>query len=297
MTEHQFTSHGVKLTGSLIHPEGAEICALLLSGSGPVNRDSNLENFPLNAMKEIADFLAENNVATFRYDKRGVPPSEGAFLKASFDDNFKDADAALSYLKSQCPSQKLIIIGHSEGAIIAARLAAMRDDVDGAILLAGPAQSGKEIMKWQLGHVLDSLQGLGKWILKILPLDPKKQHQKFLDKLEKSDEEIMKVWGIKKVNAAWLRGFAAYAPMEDFPKIKCPVLAITGTKDIQVPHEDLKLMKKALKVPFESHAISDLTHVLRRDSEKPSLQHYQALMKLPLDEEMLDLIKEWVFRV
>lgn len=297
MQNTSFTSAGLTLKGTFAAVEGATLSVLLISGSGQVDRDSNHKSMKTEVMKHMADALHDQGMTSFRYDKRGAGESEGEYFSASCEDNLADASAAFDSLKAASPGAKHIVIGHSDGAILATRLAAQRQDIDGIVLLAGPAQSGETIMKWQLNHVISSLKGVGKWLLKILPIDPHKQHQKLLNRLAKTDDKIIKVWGFKKLNAAWLRQFAAYNPIVDFPKIVCPVLAITGTKDIQVPVHDLEIMKHHITAPFEQHALPDLTHMLRRDPDEPTLQHYKDLIKLPLDAEMVGIIVAWVSRL
>lgn len=292
--ELKFHANGTTIAGSFMEAKGATAIALIITGSGKLNRDSNHSKIKINVSNSLALSLSKQGISSFRYDKRGVGKSSGNYLSATLVDNFDDANAAVSFLKQQNPNKKIYIIGHSEGALIAVNVAARRSDLSGIVLLAGTARKGRDILAWQLGEVLASLQGVSKWLLKILPINPVKSHQKLLTKILNSNKNVMQIMGLKKINAGWFRQFIEYNPIEDCAHISCPVLAITGKKDIQVPVDDLLNMAKIIPTQFESHAIDDLTHLLRRDMSKPSISHYKQLVKRPMDEEVLNIINVWL---
>ncbi len=292
--EYKFTSNDCHLSGTLINSNTSNYITLLIPGSGPVDRNSNSPKLKSDIMGQLAAFLTNLEIASFRYDKRGIGLSEGDYLATSFEDFLTDAANAINALKRKFPDKKLLIIGHSEGALITTRLAATREDINGIILLSGNARNGKAILQWQLQQILLTTSGFQKLLLKILPINLKQKQKKFFKMIEESDKKIIKVSKSRKINAAWFRQFIAYNPCDDFPSIKCPVLAITGIKDIQVPVDDLTIMEKFINSPFDSYAIPDLTHVLRKDKEKSSLKHYPNLVKLPLDQEIIDRIRIWI---
>jgi pimeloyl-ACP methyl ester carboxylesterase len=124
--EIAFESDGLRIVGYLIGVTAARAAALVLSGSGRVDRDSNVErpHLPLGIAKAIAESLEAVQVSTLRYDKRGVGQSQGDFLTTSLTGNYSDARTGLRRLADHCPDRPLFAIGHSEGAVHAARLAA-----------------------------------------------------------------------------------------------------------------------------------------------------------------------------
>ena len=117
----------VRLIGTLCQPDhdGPYPAALLLSGSGPLDRDSNIPGQRLDVSKALAEGLAARaGVASLRYDKRGVGESGGDFVTATFSDETADASNALNVLRAIPETNgRVAVIGHSVGATIAMRLA------------------------------------------------------------------------------------------------------------------------------------------------------------------------------
>lgn len=297
----KFTSSDVELVGTLTHPEGSGPfpAVLLLPGSGPIDRNGNHAALPMNAFLLFAEALAEQGVASLRYDKRGVGASRGRYLDASFLDNVADAQRALLLLRthSLVKGQPVFLLGHSEGASISTMLAAKGVKVEGVILLAGAARSGEDMLRWQVQQVARGMRGLNKWVMKLFRVDVVKAQQKRLNRLKESSENSYKVQLVAKVNARWMREYIVYNPATDLPKIRVPVLAITGGKDIQVDPSDLDQMSKIVKTDFESHVVPDMTHMLRPDpGDPPSLSSYNEQVKEPLDPRVMSLVSEWIMR-
>ena len=166
MQEHEirFKSNEIELAGTLTLPgsSGPFPGVLFITGSGQVDRNENHKKLHLNIFDDISHYLAENDIASLRYDKRGVGESRGDYWTTGFYDNAQDATAALQYLKQQKNMQpeNIFLLGHSEGAFLATRLGGGGIDVAGIVLLAGGAQSGEDVLKWQAiqiakGHVID----------------------------------------------------------------------------------------------------------------------------------------------
>jgi pimeloyl-ACP methyl ester carboxylesterase len=295
-----FESGSLDLAGTLLLPRLAERSpgVVLIPGSGQVDRDENSKRLRINAFREIANYLAGEGVASLRYDKRGVGESDGDFWKTGFYDNVSDALSALSFLKSQneIRSDKIFLVGHSEGALIATRLAGMDVDVAGAVLLAGASQSGEEILLWQTKQVTKGMKGFNKWLIDLLHIDVLKTQRIQLEKIKNSTKDWYRVQLIAKLNAKWMREFLSYNPAEDLSKIQVPVLAITGTKDIQVNPDDLDRMAGLVKSDFEWHKVPDLTHILRVEIGQPSLSTYKEQIRHPVDERILLILSDWLHR-
>ena len=269
---------------------------ILIPGSGQVDRNENVKGYPINVFKEIAHSLAEKGIASLRYDKRGVGKSGGDYWSTGFYDNVADVASIISYFKnhSSIKPESVFLLGHSEGAITATRLAGTGTDVAGIILLAGSCQSGEALLKWQSRQVVKGFTGFNAWLVKTFHIDVAKAQQKQIDKIKSSNKDWFRVQLVAKINAKWMREFLDYNPAVDFPNIKCPILAITGSKDIQVDPADLKKMEQLVKTDFESHELADITHMLRSDKGKPSLSTYKAQMTMPMDAGILNIILDWL---
>jgi hypothetical protein len=288
------------LAGSLRLPDSGLPCpaVLLIAGSGQVDRDENAARAHLNALHEIAVALSEQGIASLRFDKRGVGASAGDYWETGFYDNVMDAGAALSLLKAQpeVRPERVFLLGHSEGALIATRLAGTGADVAGVILLAGPAQAGEQVLIWQSAQVIKGMRGFNKWLIDLFHIDTRKAQQKQLDKLKRSKKNWMRIQLVAKLNARWFREFMAYDPAADLPKILAPVLAISGTKDIQVDPADLGRMAGLVRSEFDPHTVPDLTHLLRAEAGLPSLSTYKQQIAQPVDSRVLQIISEWLAR-
>ena len=290
--EISIPSGRVTLAGTLVRV-GVEPgpAALLISGSGPIDRDSNAKRLRTRIMAEVAEHLAANGVASLRYDKRGVGASEGEYLAAGFHDNVEDARAALETLRSR-PSvdpSRVVVIGHSEGALIAAELAS-DSRLAGAILLSGAARDGREVLRWQARQVAPTLPRLVRVLMR---QDLETVQAKRLERLAASTDDVIRMQ-LVRVNAKWFREFMAFEPGRALARAAAPVLAITGAKDLQVPPTDIGEIESLVPTPFTGLVVEDVTHLLRREAGPPSLRTYRAQARRPVDADVLDLITDWV---
>ncbi len=287
-TEIGFDADGVELTGTLIPPSlTATPMALLVSGSGPIDRDSNTKRLPVDVMRQVAGHLAETGVGTYRYDKRGIGDSGGSYHAAGLHDNVADADAAIDMLR-QHPStgdRPLIVIGHSEGALIALHLAASDLTIDGIVLLAGSAQPGGDVLRWQGQQLTRSMpRPLRALVLRF--------QQRQIHKLASTTTDTTGPF-FARTNAKWHREFIASDPARLLPQVTVPVLAITGDKDIQVDPDDVARMGELVAGPFTGANPSDVTHLLRADPGPPSVRTYKRQAERPLSPVVLELISRW----
>ncbi|MBN2240333.1 MAG: alpha/beta fold hydrolase [Dehalococcoidales bacterium] len=289
-----------KLSGTLSYlEEGKRFPAvLLIPGSGPVDRDENHKKAKLNVFFELSEYLTPSGFTVLRYDKRGVGESEGDYWSTGFYDNISDVNAALHFLKEQeeVDPESVFLLGHSEGAFISTHIAGDGGDIAGIILLAGGAHSGEETLKWQALKVVEGMKGFNKWLIDHMHIDVAKSQQKQLDKIKKTTKGSMRIQLISKLNAKWMREFMAYNPAEDMPHITVPVLAITGSKDIQVNPEDLYIMKELIPSDVEYHLLPDVSHLLRYEPEAASISNYKNMIKQPIDERIPRIIHEWLIK-
>lgn len=266
---------GIKLAGTLTMPakEGKFPAVVLISGSGPQNRDE--EVFGHKPFLVLADYLTRNGVAVLRYDDRGTARSEGDFKSATSFDNANDAAAAITYLKTrkEINQEKIGLIGHSEGGIIAPMLASDESDVKFIVLLAGTGIPGHELLLMQqelIGRAsgmsesdLKTAREINKGAFEIIVKSTdtallKKELTAYIRQMIKehpdvgkqegvSDEEFIKEQ-VDQITGPWMVYFLKYDPAPALGKVKCPVLALSGEKDLQVPpKENLSAIETALK--------------------------------------------------
>jgi hypothetical protein len=280
---------GLPMAGTLTLPEGAgpHPAVLLLYGSGRADRDSNSGRLRLNLGGPLASALAAEGIATLRYDRRGVGATPGDWRATGFTDNRDDAAAALRWLAARpdIRADAIGVIGHSEGAIHAMSLAA-RPGVAAAVLLAAVARPGEDALRWQ-----------GSMISRGLPFLPRLRPlaEWYLARVKATGTDAARVAGIP-INARWMRQMLIHDSRPDLRAITVPVLAVTGSKDIQVDPADLAVIRRLVPGAVETREIPDLTHMLRRDRGRPSVLSYGRLLRAPVDADLVAEITRWLAR-
>jgi pimeloyl-ACP methyl ester carboxylesterase len=258
---------GISLSGTLTLPRGPGSfpVAILLAGSGALDRDeadSGHRPFLI-----LADYLTRKGIAVLRYDKRGIGKSTGDYDSATTADFASDAEAALAFLTSrkEIDARKIGIIGHSEGGVIAPLIASRSTDVAWIVMLAGPATKGAETLILQSDLIARAAGMTDEQVAKSLDFDRQAymlvRQEKDRAVLENKLDDLIKVSGLGPVmtsgvlqrqihwtSSPWFHYFLDYDPAPALQKTKCPVLALIGEKDLQVPpKENLPLLKKALE--------------------------------------------------
>ena len=302
MTTEELTftaADGVRLAGTLQLPDGAgpHPAALLIVGSGEVDRDSDHPRLGLGVTRELAAALVSAGLASLRFDKRGVGASSGSFLSTTFDDARQDATAALAALRDHpaIDATRTLVIGHSEGAVHATSIAAADDSLAGVGLLAGPAVPGAETMRWQAERILPTLPVVVRGLLRLLRQNPATAQSKLFARLRNSDEVVLRVQG-RQLNAGWLRGFIDHDPAEELARVSVPVFALTGDRDLQVDPDDLGRMRTLVTgAPLETHRPARINHVLRRTDGDGAPSEYRRQVKAgqPVDAGVLDALSSW----
>jgi len=294
-----FYSEGTHLAGTLAEAPHPMAAALLITGSGKVNRDSDARlgrRGPVvlrtGITRQAAQALAAANVTSLRYDKRGVGASGGDYLRAGLTENVADARAGLRWLAARFPGLPLLTVGLSEGTWHAARLAAQEQEVAGTILLGAPARTGEEVIDWQIATIAPTLPRPARLIMKLTRQDFVRTQRKRLAKLTSSTTDVIRVNGMR-VNARWYREFLGYDPVPDYAKITAPALAITGGHDMQVPPEDVAAIGRLVQGPFDGHVAGDLSHLLRPDPDRKGPFGYRRALRQPVSPEVLSLITAW----
>ncbi len=271
----QNTNAGISLAGTLSLPEkeGRFPVVILISGSGPQNRDEELLGHK--PFLVLSDYLTRNGIGVLRYDDRGVGGSTGDFETATSAHFASDVESALAYLKTrkEVNSKKIGLIGHSEGGLIAPMVVAGKTkDVAFIVLLAGPGIQGDQILLLQqklIGKAsgvsdedLQKNEAINRKAFDIvnqsinlvqLKADLTNYlHQSLIDHPNSEKPEGMSAddfvaLQVEQMATPWMQYFIKYNPAPALEKVQCPVLALIGEKDLQVPpKENLKAIKEAL---------------------------------------------------
>jgi pimeloyl-ACP methyl ester carboxylesterase len=302
--EVTFNSGEIQLAGTLCLPSeaGQFPCVLMIHGSGPVDRNENAPNMEANIFNAVARYLAERGVCSLRYDKRGCGASGGDFASAGLYDLIQDSLAAHRFLTSQsCVNKdKIFVLGHSEGSMIAPKVHLSYPSVAGLILLSVPMKKLEDCLKYQAKMTeKDVKQGKGflrflnRLIWKIMRFDPLKMPNAVIEKAKHTKKDSFRYMG-KPVYAKWLREHLEYDPVYTMFNVTCPILAITGDKDIQVDPEDAVKVSEIAKGEVEYHIVPNLTHILRPDDGPASFFSYKRLLKQDIDPRVLELINTWL---
>ncbi|SEJ71778.1 alpha/beta hydrolase [Demequina mangrovi] len=298
VTETTIDVAGATLAATFTSPSGPGPfpAALILAGSGPLDRDGDAKRVPLHVSRDLAGMCEAQGWATLRFDKRGVGGSTGEYLPTGFWDELADARAALAWLQARPETGPVIVIGHSLGASFAAELAAENDDVAGAILLAATAKTGEETLLWQAPQVARGLPRFAQVVLRLTRTDVVKQQRKALDRLRASTGDVERIQGAR-VNARWMREFLAYDPRPALDRLSVPVLALTGEKDVQVDPADLEAIRAAAPTA-ETHLVPDVDHILRHEPAAVSnVQRYRKQALQPIAAEVEGRVDAWLARM
>jgi uncharacterized protein len=286
-------------TGTLTLPEGDGPfpAVLLLSGSGPLDRDSNHKKMRFDISGQLSSALAAAGVASYRFDKRGVGESPGDWREAGLHDNVDDAAAALALLRErpEVDPGRIFVAGHSEGAVLAVALAGRGLPVAGLILLAASARTGEQMLRWQARVIPPTLPRPVRLLLRLLRVDLEKRVSGNHAKLKATTTDVARL-GLARINAKWFREYLANDPRHDLAGLDVPVLAITGSSDLQVDPGDLSVVAEHVPGEVQTHLVPGLTHTLRRQPAPPSLSRYKQELREPVDRFVLDTVTEWVRR-
>lgn len=272
-------------------PPDARAVVILIPGSGPVDRHGDARRLPLGIQRQLAEGLAVHGIGSVRWDKRGVGESGGEFLSTGFHDLVDDALAVVD--DAAALGLPIVVIGHSEGSAIAARLLAERPSlVRGAVLLSPYARSGLEVLRWQSRALSDDLSAFVRGVLRLMRTDLERQTEKNRQRLLATTGDVERIGGVR-VNARWFREFMAYDPALDFDVAPQPVLAVAAAFDLQSPPDDAARIAELRAAPTRTVTLSALSHILRTQPS-PTLRSYRADVRRPIDERIVPLIAQWM---
>ena len=270
----QNTKDNITLAGTLTLPAktGNYPVVVLITGSGPENRDE--EVFGHKPFLVLSDYLTRNGIGVLRYDDRGTNESKGDFAKATTFDFATDVESAVNYLRTRNDIDKkhIGLIGHSEGGIIAPIVAVHDKDIRFIVLMAGTAVPGSDILLSQQ-ELIGRGNGMKEEDLKIVA-ELNGNIYELVNKIQNTDTLKVKIkdylltkskdlpelsiptgstindfidMQLKQLMNPWMLNFIRYNPAPMLEKVKCPVLALNGDKDMQVPSKvNIPAIEKAL---------------------------------------------------
>lgn len=317
---------GIKLAGTLTlpHSEGPFPAVILITGSG--GQDRNETVFGHRPFLVLADYLTRRGIAVLRVDDRGVGGSTGNLFESTSEDFAGDVLTGVNYLKSrkEVNPKKIGLIGHSEGGIVAPIAAARSSDVAFIVLMAGMGLTGEEIIHLQSDLILKTV-GASDKVLAIQRTSSEQifeilKHEKdntiaekkirkimadILAKLSKEEKDAMGASEatieiqLKMLLSRWCRFFLTYDPRTALMKVKCPVLAINGQLDLQVPpKENLSAIEGALKTGGNTnYTIQELpkhNHLFQR-AKTGAISEY-AKIEETISPIALKAITQWILK-
>mgnify|MGYP003692251147 CR=1 FL=1 len=318
-------ANGVTLAGTITIPqgEGPFPVAVLISGSGPNNRDEEILTHKPFAV--IADQLSRNGIAVLRYDDRGCAKSTGSFGKATGEDFASDASAGVDYLVSRkdLPLGKIGLIGHSEGGELAPQVAHDNSKVDFIILLAGPGMQGVDVLTEQTrlimlsnGNSQEESENAATFNSKLYRIAMKKGKSKKVKKKvlkayekeikrqekagESTDEDVSPA-AIKQqatmLSGRWFRHFLRYDSRVFLRQTTIPVLALNGEEDIQVASKsNLAGIKEALdqagNTQYKIQAFPKLNHLFQHCNACTFAEY--AELEETFSPEVLEVMIDWI---
>lgn len=256
-----------EIHGSLLIPESTSIgplpVVIIISGSGPTDRNGNQPMMMNNSLKMLAEGLYDNDIASLRFDKRGVGASTTSLSSEAdlrFDDYVDDVISWINYLKKDSRFGPIIIAGHSEGSLIG-MLAAHRGGADMFVSIAGIAESADKIIAWQLASQPDFVKDAAQPILDELVAGRK------VDNVPPMLAALFRP-SVQPYIISWFQ----YNPQEEIAKLEIPVLIVQGRNDIQVQTEQAVMLSNAISSSQTSDLviIDGMNHIL-----KPSESDFQ----------------------
>lgn len=315
---------GHRLAGTLTVPTGKakSPLAILISGSGPQDRDETLLGHK--PFWVLADHLTLQGIAVLRFDDRGVGESGGTFAGSTSEDFASDIHAAIDWALSHSKIDPMSIglIGHSEGGMIAPMVAMENQMVSFVVMLAGPGTTGREIVLDQTRLIMEAtgseeseivmMENMMREITQVITHPDtiqslKNQLRPILERGLQTitDEETAAFGGrdalidarLRQFMDPWYQYFIKYDPIMALKSTRCPLLAINGLLDLQVPcSKNLSAIEYAMKLSgnndYEVHAFPELNHLFQH-CETGSMTEYGQIEETMAPEVQI-LIGQWI---
>ena len=281
------TPAGHTLAGTLTLPKSASrtqpVGAIVtVTGSGPQDRDENIGLPGFRPFRQIADSLGRRAIAVLRMDDRGTGASGGTFKGSTSADFAEDVRAGLAYLRTrpEIRADRLGVLGHSEGALIAPMVADKEPTLRAIVLLAGIAQPGRTALHFQIKNQIEHNT-------KLTP--------------EMRDSQIAEI--PKRIDAMmaadpWMKFFLTYEPAPTMRRVKTPVLILTGSRDQQAVPEEVALQEAAFKEggnkDVTARVLPDVNHLFVQDTDGFPGNYAKLPPPLMMRDDAVVMIGDWL---
>jgi dienelactone hydrolase len=281
------TTAGHTLAGTLTLPKGASrtkpVSAIVtVTGSGPQDRDENIGLQGFRPFRQLADALARRGIAVLRMDDRGTGASGGTFKGSTSADFAEDVRAGLAYLRTrpEIRAERLGVLGHSEGAIIAPMVAEKEPTLRAIVLLAGIAQPGRTALHFQLKNNIE-------------------HNTKLTPEMRDSQiAEIPKTIDAMMARDPWMKFFLTYDPAPTMRRVKTPVLILTGSRDQQAAPEQVALQEAAFKeggnTDVTARVLPDLNHLFVQDTDGFPGNYAKLPPPVMMRTDVVTMIVDWL---
>ncbi len=281
------TPAGFTLVGTLTLPAGARgpvPAVVLISGSGPQDRDSQIPGIAgYRPFRQIADTLSRRGIAVLRLDDRGFGRSGGNAAEANSADLADDTRAAVAYLRGrrEVAPDRIGLVGHSEGGVIAPMVASADSRIRAVALLAGPSRIGRDVLLYQNRQAVDAMPGFTPVqrdsIMATLPAR--------LDSLAAANR--------------WYGFYLGYDPLPTARRLRSPVLVLQGATDRQVTADQAPELAAAIRAggnrDVTLRVVPGVNHLFLRDPEGTAdVQRYAGLPSKQVPPEVLGALADWL---
>ena len=274
------------VTGTLLVPETSSKLplAIIIAGSGPTDRDGNQTMMKNNSLKFLAEGLSENNIATFRYDKRIVKQIRLGSIDEKnihFNDFIDDAISILNHFKKDDRFSEIYVVGHSQGSLIG--MVAAQQGADGFVSIAGAGQEIDDVVMDQIAVQAPGLVDNARTAFDDIRSNGISYNY---------DPNLSSIF--RKEIQPFMFSWMQYNPQEEIKKLEIPVLIINGDKDFQVPIKEAELLKAA-KSDAEYKIIPKMNHIFKEvedlglENSKTYNQH-----NLPVVSELIDVVSDFI---
>ena len=303
----------IRLAATLTIPPGRGPfpAVLLITGSGPQDREESLMGHK--PFLVLADYLTRKGVAVLRSDDRGVAQSGGVFAGATTADFATDAEAGVARPKTRAEidPRRIGLVGHSDGGAIAPMVAARNPAVAFIVLLAGPGVPGDQLLTAQVAALAEASGAspavarknaqLEREVLALVKQekDNARLERLLREKLGAAMPEAQLQAQLKETVSPWFRYFLEYDPAVALRKVACPVLALNGDKDTQVPSkQNLPAIRQALEAggnrSFETVELPGLNHLFQtaRTGSPAEYGHIEET----ISPAALEKIANWILK-
>jgi dienelactone hydrolase len=299
--EVQVEAKGFKLAGTLLLPKAGKRpypAVVMSSGSGQQERDSNISGLAgYRPFRQIAEYLAARGIAVLRADDRGVGSSGGAetLNTVTTFDFADDVRAQIAYLRSRSDidASRIVVIGHSEGGVIAPMVAASDNRLAGIVLMAGTAKPGEDVLRFQLNYSAEHNPKL----TEEERAKRRAETEGFIRAIKENGDVSKYPLMLRGLNSPWGRAFISYNPLPTASKVRQPILILQGALDRQVTAEQARMLEEAARKGGNKDVTVRLFPTLNHlflSAKTGEEREYLRLESYSLSDQVLGAMADWL---